>query len=578
MSYPSNHRSNPYVQPTSAHRYHSAPIPYSGAAPPIPSWVNVNPSSWQAGCWQPNPYYKPQVAPSHVQYQAWVPGQAWHQYSFRPPAQASQQAQQAVWNHYKRPKQPSKEYLQNKLLKNPLALEGMIPAEELGNVDPRPMPPVPPVQYPEEIQSTPWIWAPRLLADAEPPPQQPTHPPTHPPIRNSSEPPPSRPHGNHDPSARQPPDNQRTQPGTSSSTSAQPRAQSEPPVHEAFTSKQELHTTFSPRVIRTPDRTHSRSSMNGSSSLGRSSSVDSVASQIGRMSLRSNRPVTPPNAEPWNRPSAQAPMSGVRAYSEEPSSILSPLIMDNPLQPPAQPLGRHGSAPVIGQSGQSSLGTIPETREPSRATYNTEIYSSMPKRKKSKTSKKSSSTTPPSLGGYSSSSSRPSSLQFDNKDSGYNRDSGYSSSSSAPPSATFRGIIPGPPQGEVFPERDPNLAHLFASRSNPLPAPPREVPVEYSPPRVNTPPPTFGPCVRIGFWNKRGDHLLPTGQVVYAPVGKMYPPELADYPEPESGYKDDWGVFAHYLEARPELPQSLPSRGLPPARPYESFVKYKRNQ
>ncbi|KAL4068517.1 hypothetical protein V8B97DRAFT_840089 [Scleroderma yunnanense] len=114
-------------------------------------------------------------------------------------------------------------------------------------------------------------------------------------------------------------------------------------------------------------------------------------------------------------------------------------------------------------------------------------------------------------------------------------------------------------------------------RENPLPPPPVERPsLAASQPPVQEPPPTnWSRRVRLGLWNRRGDHLTTNMYVVYAPEDRAYPPELRDYPNEREGYSDQHGTFIPWSRDRPELPASLPNRGRPPAQPYDSFVVYK---
>ncbi|KAF9008342.1 hypothetical protein BDQ17DRAFT_1422414 [Cyathus striatus] len=139
----------------------AAPMPYGGAAPPIPPWVNANPAAWQAGSWQPNPYYNPQhqaqqQAAASGAYRQWVPGQMWPQNA----QGQEQQARDNAWNRYKRPRPIPKEYLKNKLRENPLELYEMIPAAK------------PPSK--EEVQNSPWVWSNTRLPNATAP-QPPTN-------------------------------------------------------------------------------------------------------------------------------------------------------------------------------------------------------------------------------------------------------------------------------------------------------------------------------------------------------------------------------------------------------------------
>ena len=102
-----------------------------------------------------------------------------------------------------------------------------------------------------------------------------------------------------------------------------------------------------------------------------------------------------------------------------------------------------------------------------------------------------------------------------------------------------------------------------------------------NPPRVEPPPPPPRP-LRLGFWNRRGDHLwvsessLRNGSprtsemyIVYAPRAKANPPELSDYPAATEGFKNHEGKMIKYNPNIPELPESLPRHGEEPLRPYD---------
>ncbi|KAJ7269921.1 hypothetical protein C8J57DRAFT_323629 [Mycena rebaudengoi] len=80
--------------------------------------------------------------------------------------------------------------------------------------------------------------------------------------------------------------------------------------------------------------------------------------------------------------------------------------------------------------------------------------------------------------------------------------------------------------------------------------------------------------LRKGLWNRRGDHLILGGYIVFAPPSLAYPAELNDYPPETVGYRDHLGRMVPYRASRPELPESLPRFGQPPRRPYETFLKY----
>jgi len=74
---------------------------------------------------------------------------------------------------------------------------------------------------------------------------------------------------------------------------------------------------------------------------------------------------------------------------------------------------------------------------------------------------------------------------------------------------------------------------------------------------------------RRGFWNRRGDHLTLTGYVVYAPLDKLFPPELRNYPAEDEGFENHRGIFTANA-TRPELPESVSRPGKPAEKPYES--------
>ncbi|KAK0446057.1 uncharacterized protein EV420DRAFT_1648284 [Desarmillaria tabescens] len=109
---------------------------------------------------------------------------------------------------------------------------------------------------------------------------------------------------------------------------------------------------------------------------------------------------------------------------------------------------------------------------------------------------------------------------------------------------------------------------------NPLPEPPREFQYSLPPPRQKTPPKTYKRKVRMGFWNRRGDHLTPDGHIVYAPPHLSHPAELKDYPRTKDGFMNHEGAFMKQSPNWTELQDSLPRFGRSPVRPYESFVVY----
>lgn len=87
-------------------------------------------------------------------------------------------------------------------------------------------------------------------------------------------------------------------------------------------------------------------------------------------------------------------------------------------------------------------------------------------------------------------------------------------------------------------------------------------------PQPTPPPASYDIRIRRGYWNRRGDHLTKEGYLVYAPVDRAYPSELITYPPENEGYQDEKGSYTKYV-ARPELPESLPRHGKPPEYPYD---------
>lgn len=91
-----------------------APIPYQGAAPPIPAGYVINQQQWAMGQWQPNPHYNPVRFPAPAV--PWMASQSWQQ-------------QQPNFNPYKKViKPPSAEYMAMPLSNNPLGLHDLVEA------------------------------------------------------------------------------------------------------------------------------------------------------------------------------------------------------------------------------------------------------------------------------------------------------------------------------------------------------------------------------------------------------------------------------------------------------------------
>lgn len=111
-----------------------------------------------------------------------------------------------------------------------------------------------------------------------------------------------------------------------SPTSAQrPRTPHTPsPVHanrkpESFTEKIELHPTFSPQIVRTPDHYHRKN-------------IETTRQKAG---TRGAQPLARQSSLPVSLPSSSftsvsAPISGLDRFSDEPANVLSPLIGATP--------------------------------------------------------------------------------------------------------------------------------------------------------------------------------------------------------------------------------------------------------
>ncbi|TFK41546.1 hypothetical protein BDQ12DRAFT_663614 [Crucibulum laeve] len=607
--------------------------------PAIPTGLSINPQQWQAGTWKANPNFNYARYGHQPPPQQYFPAPAWNMYVQPQHPHQQPGAADASFNPYKRvPKPPSAEYLKDALVDNPLGLENMIPAAELAPVDEQTAQSTPWIWAPktlDEDESDPSSSSsssanrghnrtPSQARQAS----DPTHiapgrssrqvsDPTHskesipPPFtgflprpkkyRRSTDPDPES------PDYRQEQDRQRQM---------HQQQQSRQPLQreESFTSKGELQTTFSRNIIRTPEQFHrssSRGSMDSSASRNgsvdsRHASSDSLSSHMSRLSTGS----TSSFGSSLSRHSSEHSLSGVSTLSEEPDSMpLSPLMVNTP-KPHSRAIGRHGSAPYIG-GGQGSLSTIDEfpssTVRKREHVPITNIYSNMP------ISPVRSTDSPSSIPsrGSSSSQSWPSS-QYSSYDSPASSAPSRSSSSHrtspnnggalnvTPPSISQMNTPPRTPGQHTTPNRDyvpgpvvpssatanhyPQTATVTRDRSshpthkNPLPRPPEPYYYPITPPHdadANPPPPTLPRRVRIGYWNKRGDHLIvsPACEIVYAPPSRQYPEELKDYPLPEEGYRDERWDFVGWAD-RSELQDSLPRYGQPPVRPYDSFIKY----
>ncbi|KAF5380157.1 hypothetical protein D9615_006140 [Tricholomella constricta] len=358
--------------------------PYQGAAPPMPAGVIANAQQWQMGSWQFNPAYNVQRYPApHIQ---WMPGRAWGQ----PFGQLQQQQQQQVanFNPYKKViKPPSAEYLATRLTDNGLDLHNMVPiSNPYGD------------EEDENVPKTPWIWNPATLSNDAPSVSaqraaiaadvsdrsQNRHS-SEPPMPDSSLMATPRPRHATDPDDWSSHRRDVTSSSSSSSTvhsaaSSQTNLSSSTLAdQEGFTAYRELKPTFSPKIIRTPNHYHSRSSSSSTSSSREQSqgSVDSLSGRMDRMntsdvSSSSHNPaaLTRHSSMPaiYSNPNQQVPSISGATLVDEPASILSPLIIPaiTPRPSSTRTLGRGSTYPDI--NAQPALGTIAENPPPTEQT------------------------------------------------------------------------------------------------------------------------------------------------------------------------------------------------------------------
>ncbi|KAH7882820.1 hypothetical protein F5I97DRAFT_135327 [Phlebopus sp. FC_14] len=566
--------------------------------PPMPNAGIANPR-WNAGYWQYNPHANMQNA-----HQPWAPGMGW--------------AFPANHNPYKRvPRPASPSYWNTKLSDNGLGLEGMVKRKERE-----------PGEDNGDEPKTPWIWNPPSLLDSSGDRATPTRDfglrrsgsqdsaprststptrdyvnssrrqtqdgqgshtqiaerstPVRPDYFYSSR---STPQDNHQSSSSlarhhtDPSDarlsgpasagisaHQASTPGRSGSWPSKSRSQPPAPIQvppypgpnptpthsagtggsgrphqqpvltqepESYISRQELQPTFSANIVRTP--THyqqSRRSVDTSHSPSTYGNTTSTPSRV------------PPGPEPLARqfslPTAAASSRDVySSFTEDHSRSLSPTT-STPTRASVGSLSRSRTEPVLGPN----LSTIPESFT---ALSNGELF------------------IPPLQAPPSSDEESP-----EPSPRPRSRRSPYAQRISPQPSPRHHDPRPSPYASRHSP---PSYS---TRRENPLPPPPVERPnLAASQPPVQEPPPaTYSRKVRMGLWNKRGDHLTPNSYVVYAPEDCAYPEELRDYPNEMEGYKDQFDTFVPWLRERPELPASLPCRGRPPIQPYDSFVVY----
>jgi hypothetical protein len=588
--------------------------PFSGAPPPVPP--GVNPQAWGAGTWHFNSAYQwptgGSIPPSNA---IWAPGFGW-QNGMQPGMQAGGQGP-GPYNPYRRvPRPPSAEYLATELVDNPLGLSNMIPREELRGEDGAPQ--------------TPWIWNPPGLISTEAddgvitadfrdeqghriaqevrgptPSRQPssdriTDPSltySHPDRRDLT---PSR-QNSHD----------RTN-GLSIYTQSS-HSDTNLPRRSSYDRPSERSPDY-PHDLRrdsTPSRQNSHDKPNEPSSAHSSSSPSSL----------------PPLDRPLGRPKDPSSIYYQRYHS--PGASDSP-----PRQSPSRASHTPDRSSQLSQWRDKPDDQSFTAKIDLQPTFSTNIvripdhYQSPSRRgsREDESSRNSASPhahNPPSNPSVSQLTTRLDRLNVSNSSGPVIRHSSlpiYASSSStngAPAivdepasilSPLMYGATPKPanrpvPRGYSVPEiRGPHLNTIpeaspamgcvqhpshhtspassqegRSSTSNPLPPPPVEFSLTSAPPlRVPTPPPgTYSHRVRLGFWNRRGDHVTQDKlYVVYAPPDRADPPELADYPDPEDGYRNHRNEFILFDPGRPELPHSLPRHGRPPFYPYDKYVVY----
>ncbi|KAI8986758.1 hypothetical protein BD414DRAFT_416020 [Trametes punicea] len=403
---------------------------------------------------------------------------------------------------------------------------------------------------------------------------------------------------------------------------------------EAFSSRRELLPTFSPNIVRTPDHYHSPSArLAGQTDPERTPTRHPASTPTPSHGQIYTPAAAPARSNSLNagRQSSQGPnispnsSLGLISFTEEPDSVLSPLIV--PGTPPAssrpsqdEEVGRSSTYPSVafasnhyseherpvyrktprdpprslsaerrdrrdyGRSRDVDATIQPGTRTPpAHHTPPLSHYTRPSPDSRSGPQPISRSQTypvvapPPPVTPQRSRSpprSSPSHAQSQSQS--------YPSSSSSPyqysNSASYKRTPPNP----LIPPISSTTSPL---RHNPLPRPPQASPYAESFTRGSSSASAAAAAVaaqqqsthrrpvRQGYWNRRGDHLYidERGQrfIVYAPRHLANPEELKHYPSPTEGWKDHHGNFMKYDPNVPELLDSLPLHGEPPTRPYQ---------
>ena len=341
---------------------------------------------------------------------------------------------------------------------------------------------------------------------------------------------------------------------------------------ETFTSRGELQPTFSSSIIRTP--THYQLTRRSTDELPSSHRSPSSASHSSTPSR--GPPVPDPLTRQSSLPNASSSTRDIYANLSEDltNSLIASTSSRTRSSGGAGPLLRTRTEPVM-----ANLTTIPEStsslssgeiflaplRDSPSATPTDSSPDPSPRRRERRAS-------PYSSGPHSPEPSP-----------GFPRDRRPSPYASRLTNPQPRSHSPSPlasPHAQHM--RDPYVAQGSTGassaqrRDNPLPPPPveRANPEASRPPVQEPSPPRYSRKVRIGFWNRRGDHLTSNSFVVYAPHHRAYPEELREYPDEREGYRDQFGAFVPWREERPELPASLPYHGRQPAQPYDSVSSF----
>ena len=334
---------------------------------------------------------------------------------------------------------------------------------------------------------------------------------------------------------------------TTSFISAVPTPPLSPPNDDYFTRQIPLRPTFSTAIIRTPDYYSNSPRRNSTSSNSGKTSTHPVQAHgsLDTMFTHHMHHLSVGEAHRASEFSSSSvsggsSMSGASVFVDEPSSMLSPLIMSTPKPLTGRPLGRQHSAPT-------PLDAIPET-SPIPPSQPPPPSASVPQSSRH-VSPMSSRHVSPIAPVHEAYVSPPNSASIKHQF--------YSTSAVSTPSRT------SPPNSASM-RHPPRQSDYYSTASGSSSAPP-SASISPTPTR-----PSPRNRRRKGFWNRRGDHLTSTGKIVYAPEDRAYPDELRNYPHERDGYRDEFGIFIGYLESRTELEESLPRHGRPPARPYES--------